>query len=67
MHRIFLRCCDDEEMLSHPEYLAKVFIESTRSLALRTAGEEPFSLRLHIPAKHELILMASAEGAGFAV
>jgi hypothetical protein len=54
-------------MFSHPEYSTEVFIESARTLALRTAGEESFSLWLHIPAKHELILMASAEGAGFAV
>lgn len=67
MHRVFLRCCDHEEMFSHPEYLAEVFIESTRTLALRTAGEEPFRLRLYVSAKHELIFMTSAEGAGFAV
>jgi hypothetical protein len=54
-------------MFSHPEYLAEVIIKSTRTLALRTAGEKPFSLWLHIPAKHELILMASTEGTGFAV
>jgi hypothetical protein len=54
-------------MFSHPEYSTEVFIESARTLALRTAGEESFGLWLHIPAKHELILMTSAEGAGFAV
>jgi hypothetical protein len=47
--------------------LAEVFIESARSLALRTAGKESASFRLHVPAKNELILMASAEGTGFAV
>jgi hypothetical protein len=55
------------EVFSHPEYLAEVFIESTRTLALRTAGEEPFSLRLYVSTKHELIFMASAKWAGFAV
>jgi hypothetical protein len=54
-------------VLSHPEYSTEILIESARTLALRTAGEESFSLRLYVPAKHELILMASAEGAGFAV
>ena len=54
-------------MFSHPEYSTEILIESARTLALRTAGEESSSLWLHIPAKHELILMASAEGAGFAV
>jgi hypothetical protein len=51
----------------HPEYSTEVFIESARTLALRTAGEESASFRLHVPAKHELILMASAEGTGFTV
>lgn len=55
------------EVVSHPEYLAEVFIESTRTLALRAAGEEPFSLWLYVSTKHELIFMASAEGAGFAI
>lgn len=52
---------------SHPEYSTEIFIEPARTLALRTAGEESFSLWPHIPAKHELIFMASAEGAGVAV
>jgi hypothetical protein len=54
-------------VFSHPEYLTEVLIKSTRTLALRAAGEEFFSLWLYVSAKHELILMASAEGAGFAV
>ena len=51
----------------HPEYSAEVFFESARTLALRTAGEESFSVRRDVPAKHELVLMPSAEGAGFSV
>ena len=47
--------------------MTEIFIESARTLALRTAGEEPVGLRLHVSAKHELILMASAEGTGTAV
>jgi hypothetical protein len=54
-------------VLSHPEYSTEVLTESARTLALRTAGEEFSSLWLYVPTKHELILMASAEGAGFAV
>ena len=54
-------------MFLHPEYSAEILIESSRTLALRTAGEESSSLWLHISAKHELILMTSAEGADFAV
>ena len=54
-------------MFSHPEYSTEIFIESARALALRTAGKESAILRLHVPAKHELILMASTEGTGFAV
>jgi hypothetical protein len=53
--------------LLHPEYSAEVFFESARTLTLRTAGKESFSARRDVPAKHELILMTSAEGAGFAV
>ena len=51
----------------HPEYSAEVFFESARTLTLRTTGEESFSARRKVPAKHELVLMPSAEGAGFAV
>ena len=54
-------------MFLHPEYSAEILVESARTLALRTAGEESSSLWLYVPTKHELILMASAEGAGFAV
>ena len=54
-------------MLLHPEYLTEVFIKSARTLALRTAGEESASVWLRVSAKHELILMASAEGTGFTV
>jgi hypothetical protein len=57
----------DEDVFLHPEYSIEVFIESARTLALRTAGEESATFRLHVPAKHQLILMASAEGTGFAV
>jgi hypothetical protein len=57
----------DEEIFLHPKYSTKVFIYSARTLALRTAGEESTRFRLHVPSKHELILMASAEGTGFAV
>jgi hypothetical protein len=51
----------------HPEYSTEVFIEFVRTLALRTASEESAPLRLHVPAKHELILLVSAEGTGVAV
>lgn len=34
---------------------------------MRAAGEEFASLWLHVPAKHELILVTSAGGTGFAV
>ena len=51
----------------HPEYSAEVLVESARTLALRTAGKESLIMRRHVPSKHELILMTSAEGAGFAV
>jgi hypothetical protein len=54
-------------VFSHPQYSTEILIESAGTLALRAAGEESFSLRLDVSAKHELILMASAEGAGFAV
>ena len=37
------------------------------ALALRTAGEESASFRLDVPANNQLIGMASAELAGFAV
>jgi hypothetical protein len=47
--------------------LTEVFVKPSRALALRTAGEESVSLRLHVPAKYELVLMASAEGTGSAV
>jgi hypothetical protein len=47
--------------------LTEVFIESARTLALRTTGEKYASLRLHVSAKYELVLMASAEGTGVAV
>jgi hypothetical protein len=67
MHRVFLLCWDIYEVFLHPEYLTEVFIEPARTLALRTAGEESSSFRLHASAKYELILMASAEGTGFAV
>jgi hypothetical protein len=53
--------------LLHPEYLTEVFIEPARTLALRTAGEESASFRLHVSTKNQLILMASAEGTGFTV
>lgn len=67
VHHVILLCSDDQGVLLHPEYSAKVFIDCARTLTLRTAGEEPASLRLHVPAKHDLILMTSAEGTGFAV
>jgi len=51
----------------HPEYTDEVLFESARTLALGAAGEEPFSARRHVSAKHELIFMTSADGAGFAV
>ena len=56
-----------EKCFLHPEYLTEIFIESTRTLTLSAAGEESSGLWLHISAKHELILMASAEGTDFAV
>jgi hypothetical protein len=64
-HRIFLLCRG--ESFSPPEYLTEVFIEFARTLALRTAREETAILRLHVHAKNELILVASAKGTGFAV
>jgi len=33
-------------------------------LTLSTAGEESIGWRLHVPVKHKVILMASAEGTG---
>lgn len=60
-------CVEVLKKLLHPEYSTEVFFKSARTLALRTAGEESFTARRHVPAKHELILMTSAEGAGFAV
>lgn len=56
----------DADVFLHPKYSTEVFIEFTRTLALRTSGEEVAGLRLHVPAKHELILMTSAEGTGSA-
>ena len=56
-----------EEVFLHPEYSTEFFFKSTRTLALRAAGEESASVRLHVPSQHELILMTSAERAGFAV
>jgi hypothetical protein len=50
-----------------PEYSTEGFIEFARTLALSTPGEESASLRRHVPAKHELILLASAEGTGSTV
>ena len=52
VHRVFILCWGDKEVFLHPEYSTEVFIESARTLALRTAGEESASLRLHVPAKH---------------
>jgi hypothetical protein len=54
-------------VILHPEYSTEVLIKSTRSLALRTASEESISSHRHVPAKYELVLMASAEGASLAV
>ena len=52
VHRVFLLCRGDEEIFLHPKYSTEVFIESVRTLALRTAGEESTNLRLHVPPKH---------------
>jgi hypothetical protein len=49
----------------HPEYSDDIFIESARTLALRTAGKESAILYGHVATKYELILMPLAEGAGF--
>jgi len=57
----------DEECFLHPEYSTEVLLESARTLALRTAGEESARLRLHVPAKYELISVASTEGTSFAI
>jgi hypothetical protein len=64
-HHIFLLCWG--ESFSHPEYLTEVFIKFAGTPALRTARKEAATLRLHVPAKNELILVASAKGTGFAV
>jgi hypothetical protein len=45
--------------------LADVFIESARTLALGAAGKESAGLLGHVAAKHELILVPMAIGAGF--
>ena len=57
----------DEEVFLHPEHSTEVLVESARTLALRTTGEESARLRLRVSAKYELILVSSAEGTGFAV
>ena len=67
VHRVFPLCWSDTEVVLHPEYSTKIFIESAKTLALRTASEESASLRWHVPAKQQLILMVSAEGTGSAV
>ena len=54
-------------MFLHPEYLSDIFIESARTLALRTAGKESSGLRQHVPPKHELVFSALTEGTGFTV
>ena len=67
MNIVSSSCVEVLKKFLHPEYAAEVLFESARTLALRTAGEESFSARQHVPKKHELILMTSAEGADFAV
>lgn len=67
VHRVFLLCRDDEEVCLHPEDSTEIFFKSARTLALTAAGEEFAGLRLHVSAQNQLIFMASAEGAGFAV
>jgi hypothetical protein len=52
VHCVFLMCRGDEKVFLHPEYSTEVFIESARTLALRTAGEESAILRLGVPAKN---------------
>jgi len=67
VHRVFLPCRGDEAVCLHPEYSTEIFIESARTLALTAAGKKFAGLRLHVPPKNQLILMASAEGASFPV
>jgi hypothetical protein len=52
VHRVFFLCRGDEEISLHPKYSTEIFIESVRTLALRTAGEKSTNLRLHVPPKH---------------
>lgn len=49
----------------HPEDAAKVFVHFFGPLALAAASEEAFSAWCAMSAKYELILLSSAEGAGF--
>lgn len=67
MHGVFILCPGEEVECLHPEGLAKGLSRFLGIPALRAGGEGVIGFRLQVSAKDELIDMAAAEGAGFAV
>ena len=67
MHGVFLLCPGDEVECLHPDGLAKGLSRVLGVPALRAGGEGVVSFRLQASAGDELIDMAAAEGAGFAI
>jgi len=51
---------------SHPKNSSKIFIKSTRTLALYAASEQGAGLGGHIASKDQLVLVASTDWAGLA-
>jgi hypothetical protein len=49
---------------SHPKYLSKIVIESSRTLALSAASEQGAGLGCNIAPKNQLVLVASTDWAG---
>jgi len=49
---------------SHPKNSPKIFIKSSRTLALSTASKQGARLRCHICSKDQLVLVASTDWTG---
>lgn len=63
-------CVDGEKESSdplHPKNATKILVNFLGPLALAAASEEAFSAGRRMGAEHELVLLSSAEGAGFPV